>query len=318
MFKRIRILFLCAIITLSTLILFSCENMGGIANVGDTVKVTFIDGSDSFVKTVSAGEKIGEVTAPKQTEEGMVTEWDMDMDAPITESMTVYPVSYTEGLTFSLKKTDKTYQVAKYRGSALNVYIPDTYKGTTINTIGTGAFDACDTITSVRLPANLTTIADRAFYYCKSITVMTIPESVTSLGASAFDGCSSLSSINLPQGLTVISSRLLVANKVQELIIPEGVTKIEAYALAGTTKRLILPKSLEEIGKVGVWPILQEVFYCGAAEDWELIDISEEKNGDFSSRSILENVTIYFYSAEQPTEEGNYWRFVAGKVMKWN
>lgn len=55
-----------------------------------------------------------------------------------------------------------------------------------IESIGTAAFQNCQSLTSVEIPSTVTTIGGSAFYYCKGLTNITIPSSVTSIGTSAF------------------------------------------------------------------------------------------------------------------------------------
>ena len=50
-------------------------------------------------------------------------------------------------------------------------------------------------ITSCQINDNTKIIADNAFEYCSSLTSIVIPASVTSIGSYAFDGCSRLTSV---------------------------------------------------------------------------------------------------------------------------
>jgi hypothetical protein len=55
-------------------------------------------------------------------------------------------------------------------------------------------------LTSIELPAGLTSLGERAFYGCSSLTSIELPASLTSIGKGAFRGCSSLTLIKLPAG----------------------------------------------------------------------------------------------------------------------
>ena len=55
-------------------------------------------------------------------------------------------------------------------------------------------------MTSIALPASLTSIGERAFYGCYSMTSIELPAGLTTIGDGAFDGCSSMLSIALPAG----------------------------------------------------------------------------------------------------------------------
>ena len=73
-----------------------------------------------------------------------------------------------------------------------------------VTSIGEGAFDWCDGLTSITIPNSVTSIGEGAFARCGSLTSITIPNSVTSIGDYAFSNCSSLKSIKIPKTLTDI------------------------------------------------------------------------------------------------------------------
>ncbi|MDR0855790.1 MAG: leucine-rich repeat domain-containing protein, partial [Clostridiales bacterium] len=61
-------------------------------------------------------------------------------------------------------------------------------------------------LTSITIPAGVTSIGNYAFRYCNGLTSITIPAGVTSLGSFAFANCSGLTSITIPAGVTSIGS----------------------------------------------------------------------------------------------------------------
>ncbi|MBQ9746092.1 MAG: leucine-rich repeat domain-containing protein, partial [Clostridia bacterium] len=73
-----------------------------------------------------------------------------------------------------------------------------------VTSIGDSAFENCEALTSVTIPANVTSIGSYAFYGCTSLTSVTIPAGVTSIGAGAFQGCTSLTSVTIPANVTSI------------------------------------------------------------------------------------------------------------------
>lgn len=69
--------------------------------------------------------------------------------------------------------------------------------------IGGWAFCACDKLTNIHIPNNISSISECTFA-CSSLTIIDIPNSITSIGEGAFSGCSKLASIHIPNSVTSI------------------------------------------------------------------------------------------------------------------
>ena len=157
-----------------------------------------------------------------------------------------------------------------------------------VTSFGICAFYGCSSLESVRIPESMTNILEGTFWKCSSLTSITIPDSVTEIRNYAFSECSNLTSINIPQGITSLGydaflncnklskviipdiaswvkldltdhiNPLIIAHhlysdaetEITDLIIPEGVTKIGAFAFSGCLglKSIIFPESLTSIG----------------------------------------------------------------------
>ena len=157
-----------------------------------------------------------------------------------------------------------------------------------VTSIGVNAFNNCYYLTSITIPNSVTSIGGSAFYGCSGLTSVTIPNSVTSIGYVAFSGCSSLTSVTIGNsvtwigddafegcsGLTSVHITDLVSwckikfnswdanplcyakhlyingKEVDNLVIPNGITKIENYAFeacSGLTS-ITIPNSVTSIG----------------------------------------------------------------------
>ena len=125
---------------------------------------------------------------------------------------------------------------------------------------------------------------------------------------------------------------------VTNLVIPESVTSIKAYAFSGCSgltsvtipnsvtsigdwafsgcsgiTNITIPESVTSIGASAfrgcAW--LDKIYYQGTAEDWNKIDIR-------SDNDKLTSATRYYYSAEKPTASGNYWHYNEnGEIEEW-
>jgi len=66
-------------------------------------------------------------------------------------------------------------------------------------------------ITSVSIPASITSISNNAFSNCSKLTAVNIHSSVTNIGESAFEGCIALTSITIPASVTSIGNSAFLA-----------------------------------------------------------------------------------------------------------
>ena len=77
---------------------------------------------------------------------------------------------------------------------------------TSNDVIGSYAFYCCSGLTSLTLPAGITSIGSFAFQGCSGLTSLALPAGITKIGENAFYGCSGLTSLTLPAGITSIGS----------------------------------------------------------------------------------------------------------------
>jgi uncharacterized repeat protein (TIGR02543 family) len=76
---------------------------------------------------------------------------------------------------------------------------------TGIGHIGTYAFESCSSLTTMVLPATVTTIESTAFRSCTGLNSITLPENLERIDSEAFKGCTSLKSIRIPASVTEIA-----------------------------------------------------------------------------------------------------------------
>ncbi|WP_308274975.1 leucine-rich repeat domain-containing protein [Prevotella sp.] len=127
----------------------------------------------------------------------------------------------------------------------------DNHYYTSNDVIGSYAFYSCSGLTSLTLPAGITSIGDRAFQDCSRLTSLTLPAGITSIGWYAFRGCSGLTSLTLPTGITSIGyCTFWGCSGLTSLNLPAGITEIGKYAFVGCSglTSLNLPAGITSIG----------------------------------------------------------------------
>ena len=111
------------------------------------------------------------------------------------------------------------------------------------------AFSDCVNLETVRFPKSLIRIGHSSFAGCTSLKSVSL-DSVSYIDTGAFAGCKNLESINLGNKIETIHSSLITNNdKLETLILPEGVKKIFPYAFLDCTnlKNINIPSSVISI-----------------------------------------------------------------------
>ena len=96
-----------------------------------------------------------------------------------------------------------------------------------VTSIGYGAFQGCNGLTSVTIGNSVTSIGESAFEGCSGLASVTIGNCVTSIGRDAFWGCSGLTTVNIPGSVTSIGESAFYGCKdLTSVSIPSSVTSI--------------------------------------------------------------------------------------------
>lgn len=234
---------------------------------------------------------------------------------------------------------------------ALNAFVSDMRTQHSYSTaktvIGNSAFSGCTGLTSISVPNTVTTIDYYAFYGCTGLTNIVIPNSVTSIKMSAFYGCTSLVSLTVPfintntelfdwfdsgsifrphrkipatlksliiTGGTSIADELFSGcTWLTSISIPSSVTSIGENAFYGCTSltSVTIPDSVTSIGGYAFDMHLSSVFFTGSVDEWLSITDRDDP--------ALSKVTLYCYSATQPTTAGHYWYYdESGNIAIWS
>ena len=121
-----------------------------------------------------------------------------------------------------------------------------------VTSIGSSAFDGCESLTSITIPDSVTSIGWYAFEGCTGLTSVTIPDSVTEIGGRAFEGCASLTSITIPDSVTSIGwNAFRGCTGLTSITIPDSVTSIGDCTFCGCTSltNITIPDSVTSIGR---------------------------------------------------------------------
>lgn len=218
-----------------------------------------------------------------------------------------------QGLTYTLH-ADRTATVASYDDSTPDgvIDIPDTVTSGgqtyTVTAIGEYAFIPSRKITnvsSVFIPATVTSIGRFAFRCCKFLAKVTfaegsqlksigvsafsgtnpahprfkeiqIPNSVETISTNAFQNCQDLESITLPASLkTIESSAFSYCLNLSEIKLPTSLKAIQSYVFDGCSS-------------------LETVFYDGSLAQWSRINTSNGFLGYSSPSLVMGDYTAQF------------------------
>lgn len=123
-----------------------------------------------------------------------------------------------------------------------------------IEALADSAFEECEGITEVYLPASITEIPFRCFVECKSLQSVHAAGSLTEIGNAAFMECVSLKSFSIPEGITQVSHSLFRnCSGLENVQLPSSIQLIDNYGFCGCTslKNIDLPEGLVTINVHG-------------------------------------------------------------------
>ena len=159
-----------------------------------------------------------------------------------------------------------------------------------ITSIGRSAFVGCSGLTSLILPAGITSIDSYAFYSCSGLMSLTLPTGITSIGEYAFMGCSGLTSLTLPASITSIGEYAFdKCSGLTSLTLPVGITSISNGAFMGCSglTSLTLHAGITSIG-------ISAFAYCSGLTSLTLpAGITSISNGAFKGCSGLTSLTLH-------------------------
>ena len=241
-----------------------------------------------------------------------------------------------QGLTYTLH-ADRTATVANYYNNTPDgvIDIPDTVTKDnidyTVTAIGNNAFESLN-VSSVFIPATVTSIGPFAFRFCKFLATVTfaedsqlksiglgafygteqayprfkeikIPDSVETIGNAAFRYCQNLERIALPSALQTLSNVTFYGcTALSEVTFPASLETIQvgAFGYCRNLSEVELPASLKTIQSYvfGGCSDLKTVSYDGSLEQWNHITANNDVLGYSCPSLVTDDYTAQFILVE--------------------
>ena len=164
----------------------------------------------------------------------------------------------------------------------------DLSNATSLKTIGSSAFNSCENLSRVDLSnaTSLKTIGDYAFEDCKALTSITIPATVTSIGSYAFSNCEKLATADLSNAANLerIGDGMFYNCKVLGMVvIPSKVVVIGNYAFQNCTSL----RTVNLNNATSLREIYSNAFY--ECNNLTTIDLSKATNLERISYNVFYN-----------------------------
>ncbi len=146
--------------------------------------------------------------------------------------------------------------ITGYRGTAVNVFIPETLDGYPVVGIAQNAFKNNKKIKSVSVADSVETIGNSAFYGCTALERVTLPENegFVEIQSSTFDACARLGELEIPDSVTEIGVCAFEnCVELSRVKLPEKLEKLRGKAFWNCDKigYIKIPKSLKECSMYG-------------------------------------------------------------------
>ena len=153
--------------------------------------------------------------------------------------------------------------------------------GNGIKEIPSWTFKGCSSLGALYIPNNVNKIGSMAFYDCFNLKFMRLPDNVTIEG-SALTNCNKelqldCSSLEIVNGLVLANNRTLVISCLDNIInvvIPDGVIKIESGAFWGCSKieSIYISMGCKEIGCGAFYGCtqLKKIFIPSSITEWNV------------------------------------------------
>lgn len=183
-----------------------------------------------------------------------------------------------------------------------DVIIPQTLGGIPVTRIGDGAFQSCESITSVFIDDNIISIGKSAFAFCGALTEVVLPATIEEIPDEAFYMCFNLSSAGLSKtNIKSIGRRAFAYCEFLTIVnLPDTLEFVgeEAFHWCNGLEKVVVGKNIREIGLSAFSKCysIREVYCTGSQQDFEVINIAE------GNSKLTE--AFYYYEHEHDYKKG--------------
>lgn len=155
----------------------------------------------------------------------------------------------------------------------------DFAKSAPLNEIGLGAFNNCNNLIEIKLPASVSIVGSYAFASCENLTKVTINYNVGEIGELAFANCPNLTAFEVNE-----SNRNYIAQ--DGILFSKDKSLLLQYPIGKPGESFEVPDSVERIA--------QGAFAASSLSEIKLNKgLKQIGSGAFSSNSAIEKIVIY-------------------------
>lgn len=187
-------------------------------------------------------------------------------------------------------------------------------QGSTCKSIGQYAFQGCEALTSVEIPASIEDIGICAFYMCTSLQTVEFAEDskLERIRGGVFNDCYGIVSMHVPASVVEIEDSAISGCIALEQITFAKDSKLQRigdfnFVQSKALQSIVIPAGVIYIGQTAEYT-LAEIYYVGNATDWSMIA---------GAANFAKDATVYAYSESQPAQAGNYWYYDGDTIVKW-
>ncbi len=217
-----------------------------------------------------------------------------------------YSLTYNTGYSSS---DSNSVTITGCSGNPSDISIPETIDGKPVRTIGNFAFQNKTGITSVYIPATVTSIDYDAFSGCRGLKSVTFADGsqLNTIDSGAFSDCTALSNIVIPSGVTSIGSNAFSnCASIKSIVIPAGVSSIDYSTFSGCSglKSVIFAEG-SQLSSIGDFAFqkctsLESIvipYRVSSIGSWAFSECSKLKTVSFAEGSRLSYIGNYaFYN----------------------